>query len=92
MDESDLGTVTVSWKPGGETFELHSLRAYLDTWTEVSVSHESITERIDHDLTITPGITTVTVATTWDTASFDVQVQGGEGHALLREPVNTESE
>jgi hypothetical protein len=71
---------------------LHSLRTYLDTWTEASVSHEAITDRIRHDLAATPGITSVLVSTEWATASFAVHVQGGEGDALLREPVDAEGE
>ena len=72
VDEVDNGTVTISWRVDGQTFELHSLRAYLDRFRDAEISHEAITDRIRHDLATTLGLADVTVTTTWDTAGMEV--------------------
>lgn len=74
-DEIDNGEVTITWRPDGETFELHALAAYLRGYEQSPVSHEAITDRIQLDLSTTPGVTGVRVETTWLTAGFRVQVQ-----------------
>lgn len=89
VDERDFGAVTITWRPDGQTLELHTLRAYLDTFTNTRMSHESITDRITHDLAVIPGITAVQVNTTWHTAGFTVTVRGGETDPLLRQSVDT---
>lgn len=91
VDETDLGTFTVSWRPDGRTFELHSLAAYLGAFTDARLSHESITDRIRHDLASTPGIAAVRVDTTWTTGALDVLVRSGDADEIRREPVNAES-
>lgn len=79
VNEIDHGNITITWKPSGRTFELHSLRAYLNSWADSQVSHEAITDRVLHDLTATSGVTAVTVESHWwMTAGFAVQVRGGD--------------
>lgn len=76
-DETDNGTITIHWAADGASFELHSLAAYLDAFATSQMSHESITDRIRHDLSSTPGVTCVSVRTNWPTAGFTVQVGVG---------------
>lgn len=72
VDEVDNGTVTIAWRVDGQTIELHSLRDYLASFRDSEIAHESLTDRIRHDLGTTPGIADVTVTTTWDTAGMEV--------------------
>lgn len=71
-DESDQGEVTITWLPDGHTLELHALREWLDGFARVKVSHEALTAAIEAELDDLPGITDVSVATTWQTAGFRV--------------------
>lgn len=73
VDEVDNGTVTIGWHADGWTLELHSLRAYLDTFSDREVSHEELTEEIRAELSTIHGIEGVTVSTTWRTAGMEVQ-------------------
>lgn len=72
VDEVDNGTVTISWRVDGQTLELHSLRVYLNGFRDSEISHETVTDRIRHDLATIPGVADVTVSTTWDTAGMEV--------------------
>lgn len=72
VDEVDNGTVTITWRAKGKTFELHSLRAYLDGWKDSEISHEDITDIIRRDLSVTPLIEIVEVRSAWDTAGMAV--------------------
>ena len=70
-DEPDAGLVSVSWVSDGETLELHSLREYLDTFSQERVSHEELTTRISQDIE-SAGIKVVAVETEWVTAGMKV--------------------
>lgn len=74
--ERDEGTITISWLCDGDTFELHSLAAYLDTWATLRISHESLVASIKHDLE--PLIPEVSVEAVFSTAGMDVHVKAGE--------------
>ena len=73
VNEADNGTVTVTWRTNGATFELHSLREYLNGFKDSEISHEMLTDRIRHDLSVTQGVEVVAVESTWDTAGMEVQ-------------------
>lgn len=73
VDEIDRGTVEISWRVYWATFELHSLRAYLDGFADVEISHEDLTNCIRTDLSDTLGIEDLTVSTNWDTAGMEVR-------------------
>lgn len=87
VDEVDNGTITITWLPDGETFELHALAEYLRGFENSRLSHEEITDRIAFDL-IVPGIVGVTVTTSWTTAGFTVHATTGGADALPREPLS----
>jgi len=72
-DEVDAGGVAIVWEVETHTFELHSLRAYLDGWRDVSISHEDLTETIRGALADYPGLTVRSVTTAWDTAGMEIQ-------------------
>ena len=86
-DEADHGHVEIAWTADGNTFELHSLNAYLAAWRDARLSHEQVTDRIRHDLSTVEGVTNVQVATKWKTAGMEVVVR-----ALSGEPVWPERE
>lgn len=73
IDEVDNGTVTIAWRVNGGTYELHSLAEYLREFKDSRISHEQITDRIRHDLSVVDGIELVSVETTWDTAGMEVR-------------------
>lgn len=73
MDEVDNGTITINWVTGGATFELHALRAYLDAFKDLRISHEELTERIRRELSQAHGIDLLTVRTSWTTAGMEVR-------------------
>lgn len=75
VNETDNGTVTISWTCNGETLELHGLAQYLASFRGVPVTHETITEQIRGDLAAIDGIEDVTVSTTWTTAQLAVRVE-----------------
>jgi NADPH-dependent 7-cyano-7-deazaguanine reductase QueF len=72
-DEVDAGGVAIRWEVDTRTFELHSLRAYLDTWRDVVISHEDLTETLRVQLSGHPGLTLLSITTAWDTAGMEVQ-------------------
>lgn len=72
VDEVDDGTVTISWRVDGATFELHALAEYLRGYKDARLSHEDITDRIRHDLSAPPGVELLTVESTWTTAGVEV--------------------
>lgn len=76
VSEVDNGTVDITWLTDSQTLELHSLRAWLDTFSTREISHEDITEEIRSTLFARPGITNVRVTTRWYTAGFDVSASG----------------
>ena len=77
VKEKDEGTVTVTWRTLGRTFELHSLRRHLDQfmdqWGEVEVSHEEFTRHLqdtfDHG---DSKLQVLSVRTEWNTAGMPV--------------------
>lgn len=73
VNEVDNGKVTIGWATEGWTFELHALRAYLNTFQEREVSHEDLTDEIRAELSGHHGINNVTVNTSWRTAGMEVQ-------------------
>lgn len=83
VDEVDTGTVTVTWTTAGQTIELHSLRAWLDSFADVRTSHEAITAGIETALQL-PGIVDVAVETTWTTAGMAVAATSP--NAVFRQP------
>jgi NADPH-dependent 7-cyano-7-deazaguanine reductase QueF len=72
VQEVDDGHVTVDWDTDGWTFELHSLRAYLRSFTDREISHEDLTEEVRAELSSHHGIKGVTVTTTWRTAGMEI--------------------
>jgi uncharacterized PurR-regulated membrane protein YhhQ (DUF165 family) len=73
VHEVDNGTITIAWHADGWTLELHSLRAYLDTFSDREISHEELTEEIRAELSTSHGINEVTVNTKWRTAGMEVR-------------------
>jgi NADPH-dependent 7-cyano-7-deazaguanine reductase QueF len=74
VDEIDEGVVTIGWRTDYvETFELHSLRAYLDTFADVQISHEALVNQIKDDLEARIG-RGVTVSGKFTTAGLDCEV------------------
>ena len=80
-DEVDKGGVAIRWEVQTHTFELHSLRAYLDKWADVVISHEDLTESLRVDLSAYPGLTLLSVTTAWDTAGMEIQCSTLPTHA-----------
>jgi NADPH-dependent 7-cyano-7-deazaguanine reductase QueF len=74
VDEVDRGRVTITWRVRGRTYELHSLAEYLKGFADAHLSHEQITDRIRHDLSVVREIELVSVDTTWFTADLTVSV------------------
>jgi NADPH-dependent 7-cyano-7-deazaguanine reductase QueF len=72
VNEVDNGEVTIGWDAEGWTFELHSLRAYLNTFAEREISHEELTEELRAELSTHHGIEAVKVETNWTTAGMGV--------------------
>lgn len=70
--EVDHGSVTITWETAGATIELHSLREYLDTWADVEISHEAITQELRDALGALDGLTVTGVNTSWTTAGMGV--------------------
>lgn len=72
VHEVDNGSITIGWDTDGWTFELHALRAYLNTFSDREISHEELTQEIRHELNGHHGINNVTVSTAWRTAGMEV--------------------
>lgn len=72
VDEVDHGRVTITWRTKGETYELHSLAEYLRGFKGAKLSHEEITDRIRHDLSVVPRIEFLSVESHWQTAGLEV--------------------
>lgn len=81
VHEVDNGSVTVHWDTDGWTFELHSLRDYLNSFTDREVSHEDLTAEIRAELGAHHGINNVTVETKWRTAGMEVACSSSPTHA-----------
>lgn len=64
-DEIDTGTVTLTYQTEGSALELHGLRAYLDRYATVRLSHEEFTRRVADD-------TGAEVESAWTTADMKV--------------------
>jgi NADPH-dependent 7-cyano-7-deazaguanine reductase QueF len=73
-DEIDHGSVEIQWTTAGNTFELYTLRAWLDSHAGMAISHEDITRAIAAALSERPGIRDVRVRTRWTTAGAGVVV------------------
>lgn len=72
VHEVDNGTVTITWEAQGWTIELHSLRAYLNTFSDREISHEELTDEIRAELGSHHGINSVSVTSNWRTAGMEV--------------------
>lgn len=72
VDEVDNGRISITWRVDGQTYELHSLAAYLRSFKDSRLSHEALTDRIRHELSVVDGIELVAVETTWTTAGLGV--------------------
>ncbi|UVF61162.1 hypothetical protein SEA_AOKA_39 [Arthrobacter phage Aoka] len=73
-DETDAGTITVTWQTLNGTIELHSLRAYFDSFAGSTVSHEGLTDTIRRELQRIPSIKALDVTTAWTTAGMETVV------------------
>lgn len=75
VNETDDGTITVAWTCTGGTIELHSLAAYLATYHDTRIDHETYVEAIRNDIRDHAGdlITDVTVTATFTTVDLTVQ-------------------
>jgi len=73
VDEDDHGRVDIKWRVNGETLELHSLAAYLQTFRDCEISHEQLTNQIRFDLSLVAQIELVSVETHWNTAGMEVR-------------------
>lgn len=72
VQETDNGTMTITWQTSGNTLELHTLREYVDTFKDVEITHEALTSTVRRTLVNLPGIAGVTVSSEWDTAGMRV--------------------
>lgn len=72
VHEVDNGTVTIAWEAQGWTIELHSLRAYLNTFSDREISHEELTDEIRVEIGSHFGIEDVKVVSNWRTAGMGV--------------------
>lgn len=70
VDEVDNGTIEITWRVDGKTLELHTLAKYLSRFKDSRLSHEQITDRIAHDLSIEVDV--ISVTTRWQTAGMEV--------------------
>lgn len=77
--EVDEGTVSVSWRVNGATFELHDLAEYLTSFRDLTISHEELTARIYAHL----GGWAVNVTTRWVTAGLEVTVSRGRNEGAV---------
>jgi NADPH-dependent 7-cyano-7-deazaguanine reductase QueF len=73
VHEVDNGSVAITWEADGWTIELHSLRAYLNTFNDREISHEELTEEIGAELGSYHGINNVSVNSSWRTAGMEVK-------------------
>lgn len=69
-DEDDDGVIFLTWDFDGETFELHSLAAYLNSFRMLKITHEELSHRIMRDLSAWG----VDVRTEFTTAELEVTV------------------
>ena len=83
-DEVDEGTITVTWQTMNGTIELHSLRAYFDSFAGSVISHESMTDMIRRELNRIPSVKALDVVTHWNTAGMDVACSTSLTPAALR--------
>jgi len=78
VDEADHGFITISWRCGTSTIELHSLAAYLEGFADRRISHEDLVEEIFQDLhDAAPAIAVVSVTARFTTAGLGVEVSRG---------------
>jgi NADPH-dependent 7-cyano-7-deazaguanine reductase QueF len=70
-----MGWVTITWRCDGATVELHSLRAWLDTYSTSRDSHETITSDIAGTLAALEGIADIQVTSRFHTAGFQTTVE-----------------
>jgi NADPH-dependent 7-cyano-7-deazaguanine reductase QueF len=72
-DEADYGDVAITWTTTAVTVELHSLRAWLDTWTRIAISHEALIQAVASAVAEL-GVANVSVEATYETAGMEVTV------------------
>lgn len=81
-NERDVGSAEIAWRTkGGKTLELHELRDYLDSFAEVEISHEELTDRIRRELFELLDV--VSVETTWVTAGMEISCSTLPTHAAV---------
>lgn len=73
-DETDHGTVELTWTVEGRTLELHSVAEWLRTFEGRMTSHEALTARLWAVLAVDLTLPGVVVTTEWDTAGGHVRV------------------
>lgn len=73
VDEADVGSITIIYRPAGFILELHALAEYLAEWTDAAIAHEAITTEIASDVGEALDCP-FTVVTEWQTAGLDVTV------------------
>lgn len=73
VDEIDSGHIAITWRIAGQTYELHSLAAYLRDFKDSALAHEELTDRIRHELSVVSEIELLSVETTWLTAGMEVR-------------------
>lgn len=83
-DETDDGTITVSWRTLNGTLELHSLRAYFRSFADAATSHESLTDTIYRELQRIPSVRVLGVSTSWETAGMAVGCSTSATRAAAR--------
>ena len=81
VHEVDNGTITITWEAQGWTLELHSLRAYLNTYNDREISHEELTQEIRAELNSHYGISVVDITTNWRTAGMEVECSTSQTRA-----------
>jgi NADPH-dependent 7-cyano-7-deazaguanine reductase QueF len=72
VDEKDHGRIVIGWHCRSATLELHDLAAYLSTFADVAISHESLVDVIQAHIGSQPGISGVDVSATFTTAGMTV--------------------
>jgi NADPH-dependent 7-cyano-7-deazaguanine reductase QueF len=71
-DEVDKGRITIAWTTAGQTFELHGLAEFLDSFRDLVISHEDLTALVREVLDHAGGLSGVAVRTWFDTAGMGV--------------------
>jgi NADPH-dependent 7-cyano-7-deazaguanine reductase QueF len=74
-DETDHGTITVTYRPWHHEIELHSFADYLDSFADTKISHEELTRQIRSELDEWVDPRRLTVRTEFKTAGLTISVE-----------------